>query len=120
MVTDALDDAFLSRSDAAIHVPLPDRDGLRKILSSTLSALGDEYPGLRTLAESAGLATVAARAVGLDGRRARKVVFEALSLRIETVLDPARLTDRDLVAAIDRAIEQIDNNDDVEQADAAA
>ncbi|MGH3235804.1 MAG: hypothetical protein ACRDOH_21630 [Streptosporangiaceae bacterium] len=45
------------------------------------------------------LSTVAAQAGGLDGRRVRKLVFEALSMRLETVLDPARLTVRDLAAA---------------------
>jgi SpoVK/Ycf46/Vps4 family AAA+-type ATPase len=101
--TSALDDAFLSRSDAAILVPLPDATALQAILKSALVTLADKYPALHDLAHSSGLARVAAGAQGLDGRRARKVVFEALSQRLDTVLDPGLLTEHDLNAAIQLA-----------------
>jgi AAA+ superfamily predicted ATPase len=97
--TTALDGAFLSRSDAAILVPVPGREAVEQILRATLLSLADAFPGLRDLAMAPGLAAVAARATGMDGRRVRKVVFEALSLRLETVLDPAALTEHDLDAA---------------------
>ncbi len=103
--TTALDGAFLSRSDAAILVPLPAREALREILASTLLSLAGAFPGLRELAASPAVARAADMAVGMDGRRARKVVFEALSRRLETVLDPARLTGEDLAAAVADAIE---------------
>ena len=103
--TAALDGAFLSRSDAAILVPLPNREALREILASTLLALAEEFPGLRELAGSPSVASAAGKAEGMDGRRARKVVFEALSRRLETVLDPGLLTGDDLAAAIADAIE---------------
>ena len=104
--TAALDGAFLSRSDAAILVPLPGRDAVHQILKNTLLMLAGVSPGLRDLAEAPGLAAVAEQAVGLDGRRVRKLVFEALSLRLETVLDPAGLTEQDLAAAATAAIGQ--------------
>jgi len=104
--TTALDDAFLSRSDAAILVPLPGRDAVQQILKNALLSLAEAFPGLRQLATAPGLAAVAAQAVGLDGRRARKLVFEALSMRLETVLDPAKLTTHDLAAAATAAVEQ--------------
>ena len=116
--TTALDGAFLSRSDAAILVPLPGRDAVQQILKTTLLALADAFPGLRELASSPGLAVVADRAVGLDGRRVRKLVFEALSLRLDTVLDPATLTEQDLAAAAAATIEQ-DLAAQKEQPDAA-
>lgn len=103
--TTALDGAFLSRSDAAILVPLPTREALRDILASTLLALAEAFPGLRELAGSPCVARAADMASGMDGRRARKVVFEALSRRLETVLDPARLTGEDLAAAVADAIQ---------------
>jgi SpoVK/Ycf46/Vps4 family AAA+-type ATPase len=103
--TSALDGAFLSRSDAAILVPLPTREALREIIASTLVALADAFPGLRDLAGSPDVDRAADMAVGMDGRRARKVVFEALSRRLETVLDPAQLTGQDLAAAVAAAIE---------------
>jgi SpoVK/Ycf46/Vps4 family AAA+-type ATPase len=103
--TAALDGAFLSRSDAAILVPLPAPEALREIIASTLLALAEAFPGLRQLAGSPSVARAAVMAAGMDGRRARKVVFEALSRRLETVLDPARLTGEDLAAAVADAIE---------------
>ena len=103
--TAALDGAFLSRSDAAILVPLPTSEALQEILASTLLALAEIFPRLRELAGSPSVASAAGKAEGIDGRRARKVVFEALSRRLETVLDPGRLTGDDLAAAIADAIE---------------
>ena len=104
--TTALDGAFLSRSDAAILVPIPGRDAVQQILTNTLLSLTETFPGLRDLALSPGLAAVADLAAGLDGRRVRKLVFEALSLRLETVLDPAKLIIHDLAAAATAAVEQ--------------
>jgi SpoVK/Ycf46/Vps4 family AAA+-type ATPase len=116
--TAALDSAFLSRSDAAILVPLPGREAVQQILQATLLSLAEIYPGLRELAQSPGLAAVAALATGLDGRRVRKIVFEALSQRLDTVLEPAKLTEHDLAAAAAAAVEQ-DLTKDKELAHAA-
>lgn len=98
--TAALDDAFLSRSDASILVPLPDATALRAILADTLNGLTEEYPAIKTLAQSRELHDVAQRAIGLDGRQVRKLVFEALARRLETVLEPDKLTADDLRATI--------------------
>jgi hypothetical protein len=43
---DAIDSAFLSRADAVEHIPLPDRDGCRRILSGTVLALASLYPSV--------------------------------------------------------------------------
>ncbi|WP_328604481.1 AAA family ATPase [Amycolatopsis sp. NBC_00345] len=102
--TSALDEAFLSRSDAAIFVPLPGAEALREILASTLLALADKYPALRELARSAAVDGIAQTARGLDGRRARKAVFEAMAHRLDTVLDPGSLTEHDLAAAVRNAV----------------
>ncbi|MEU9202696.1 AAA family ATPase [Streptomyces sp. NPDC048332] len=102
--TTALDEAFLSRSDAAILVPLPEPEALRKILASTLLMLADKYPALGELARSSGMERIAEAADGLDGRRTRKVVFEALAQRLDTVLDPGSLAEDDLAAAVHNAV----------------
>jgi pachytene checkpoint protein 2 len=102
----ALDEAFLSRSDAAILVPLPDRAALRAIIAGTLLELGELSPELRDLARSPGVGRIAAQAEGMDGRRARKVVFAALARRLDTVLDPGQLTEHDLAAAIQATLDQ--------------
>ncbi|MGH3873626.1 MAG: AAA family ATPase [Pseudonocardiaceae bacterium] len=104
--TTALDEAFLSRSDAAILVPLPGAAAVRMIMQSTLFTLGEKYPALLDLARAPGLAAIAERAEGLDGRRARKVVFEALARRLDTVLDPGQLTEDDLAAAVQSNLDQ--------------
>lgn len=104
--TAALDYAFLSRSDAAVLVPLPSSEALHEIFKTTLLALAATFPALAKLAASPGLESVAGQAIGLDGRRARKTVFEALGRRLDTVLDPELLCERDLVAAVIAAVEQ--------------
>jgi len=98
--TSALDEAFLSRSDAAVLVPNPTVAALLRILQSTLSHLGDVYPALNDLTRAAGLSAVAEAANGMDGRRARKIVFEALALQRDTVIDPGSLTVTSLLDAV--------------------
>lgn len=97
--TEALDDAFKSRADCSIELPLPDATAIQKILTSAIAGFSKAYPGLVDLAEDGGLKVVAQSLVGLDGRRVRKVVTEAMALDRETVLNPERLTVRQLAAA---------------------
>ena len=89
--TQALDEAFRSRADLAIEVPLPDAAGVLAIFERTLSDFGAAYPKLKALAASTQLRSVATALVGLDGRRIRKVVTEALAGQRATVLDPNKL-----------------------------
>lgn len=103
--TDALDDAFLSRADAAVEVPLPDTAGALAILERALADFGQVYPALERLAADRGLVEVSEAVRGLDGRRIRKVVTEALSRRRATVVDPNQLTLPDLAAAARQAHE---------------
>lgn len=97
--TEALDEAFCSRADASLEVPLPDADGVLAILQRTLSDFGEAFPRLKELAGQSTLRPVAAALVGLDGRRVRKVVTEALAARRATVVDPQALTINDLLRA---------------------
>jgi SpoVK/Ycf46/Vps4 family AAA+-type ATPase len=97
--TAALDEAFVSRADVAVKLPLPTAAGIAAILRRTLLDFGAAYPALAKLAEEPGLETVARRLKGSDGRRVRKIVTEALARRQETVLDPNELTVRDLTEA---------------------
>jgi SpoVK/Ycf46/Vps4 family AAA+-type ATPase len=97
--TQALDEAFISRADCAIELPLPNADAIHAILRRVLSDFGVAYPALAKLAEGTGLKCVALSLLGCDGRRARKIVTEAMAMRRETVLDPGALTIDDLTAA---------------------
>lgn len=90
--TEALDEAFKSRADASIEVPLPGVDAIAVILSQTLNDFAGAYPSLASLASDKRLASVAKQLLGADGRQVRKVITDAMSRRIETVLDPGSLT----------------------------
>jgi pachytene checkpoint protein 2 len=97
--TAALDEAFTSRADVAIEVPLPDAEGIQAILKQTLQDFGAAFPNIAKIADDPALATVAHRLVGADGRRVRKLVTEALGRRRDTIIEPNELTVRDLVEA---------------------
>lgn len=94
-----LDEAFTSRSDDAIFMPLPNAEAIAKILQVTLKGFGARYPRLAKLAAGPELVAVAERVVGLDGRKVRKLVTDAMKVRKDTVLDPNKLTIADLSAA---------------------
>jgi SpoVK/Ycf46/Vps4 family AAA+-type ATPase len=97
--TETLDDAFKSRADDAILVPLPRADAIVTILETTLAGFGVRYPNLVSLASREHLQPIAQCLVGLDGRQVRKMVTDALKGRLATVLDPNTLTLADLAAA---------------------
>ena len=101
--TQALDQAFLSRADKALEIPLPNALAIASILRATLRGFSEAYPALATLAESRELGALGRLLVGLDGRRVRKLVAEAMALRRETVLEPGKLTMVDLRAAATNA-----------------
>ena len=100
--TAALDEAFRSRADVAIEIPLPDANGVRAILERTLADFGKAFPKLGMLAQDPHLVQVARELVGLDGRRIRKVITEGLAGDRRTVLDPNSLKTADLLKAARR------------------
>ncbi len=100
--TGAVDSAFLSRADIAIHVPAPNAAGVAAILRHTLGEMAKAFPKLAQLATDHHLETVAKTLVGLDGRRIRKTVTEAMLGRMDTVIDPGALTIDDLKSAASR------------------
>lgn len=100
--TGSIDEAFLSRADVAIHVPAPDARGALAILRATLEAMADAFPALAKLARSPKLEKVAKDLAGMDGRRIRKTVSEAMLGRLETVIQPGDLSIEDLTLAVTR------------------
>jgi SpoVK/Ycf46/Vps4 family AAA+-type ATPase len=118
--TAALDEAFKSRADVEIEVPLPNEPGVRAILERTLTDFGAAYPEIGKLAADPALAKVARRLVGADGRRVRKVVTVALGRRRETVSDPNKLTTRDLAEAAAEAVPASEGTVQTESRHAAA
>jgi pachytene checkpoint protein 2 len=97
--TEALDEAFRSRADVVVEVPVPDVAGALAILERTLNDFGTVYPRLKDLAQQPELLEVATSLQGLDGRSLRKMVTEAFAHRRATVIDPGSLTAEDLLSA---------------------
>lgn len=97
---DAIDPALRSRADFVCEVPPPDTDARRLILQDTISAMAAAFPGARRLLEPASLRAAVDVSDGIDGRRLRKAVAAACSLRPEAQADPNRVTPDDLVAAL--------------------
>lgn len=97
----AVDDAFLSRADHVLHLGLPDTRTIAAIIGHSLLELAALWAGIKPLALDEELhAAVASRCVGWDGRRVRKLVLSALTLRAEVVRDPNELSGDDLIAAV--------------------
>jgi SpoVK/Ycf46/Vps4 family AAA+-type ATPase len=101
---DALDEAFVSRADMLVTVPLPTKGAVSAILAATLTDFGAAYPALGKLAVDPGLAEIAGALVGLDGRALRKLVSAAMLARTESTLDPNTLTLDDLRRAAGRTM----------------
>jgi len=100
--TGAVDEAFLSRADVAIHVPEPGAEGVLAILKQTLEAMSKPFPALGKLAREKHLEEVAKTLAGFDGRRIRKTVTEGMLGSLDTVIDPGALTLHDLQVAARR------------------
>jgi pachytene checkpoint protein 2 len=95
--TEALDDALTSRADVALSMPLPGAAAISEILAQTLAGFATAYPALSKVATATELRVVARKLVGMDGRRVRKLVTEAMQRRVETTVDPGCLTIDDLL-----------------------
>lgn len=95
----ALDEAFQSRADAVIEMPLPDPTAIQAILGQALDGFASAYPKLKRVGTAGQLEALSQSLVGADGRRVRKLVTDALARRLDTVIDPAKLTFEDLKAA---------------------
>jgi len=93
----AVDEAFLSRADLVLEVPLPDEETVTAIVGSSLRELAGIWPALRPLGEDGALHAEVA------GRRVRKLFLAALAQRLDVALDPALLTADDLLAAVEAA-----------------
>jgi len=96
----ALDPAFVSRADLVLRIDKPTRPACEFILKDTLGAIAEKWKDVKKIISDAKLQKVVDEAVGLDGRQIRKAVLSALTLDIETVLDPNKLTIQSLLKAM--------------------
>ena len=100
---DAVDSAFISRSDLVANIPLPDAEACRKILEDCLVGLGATYPNIGTLIRQPNFTSTAAAFVDLDGRTIRKTVANALASDTQTALNPETMTLDHLAKAAEAA-----------------
>jgi AAA+ superfamily predicted ATPase len=103
---EAIDTAFISRSDLIVTIPVPDKHACKEILSDTLRGLSHAYPKVSGLLHHHDLEKVAAACHGLDGRQIRKMVASACTRHRETAADPNRLNLDDLLHAAIRAVKE--------------
>ncbi|MBX3582963.1 MAG: AAA family ATPase [Rhizobiaceae bacterium] len=96
----AVDEAFMSRCDLILEIPLPDREACARIVKECLAGLAGVYPGIGKLVGSPQINDCAAACVGLDGRAIRKMVANALASDPQTAMNPERLT---IAALLDAA-----------------
>jgi SpoVK/Ycf46/Vps4 family AAA+-type ATPase len=96
---DAIDDAFTSRCDLIIEVPLPDEAARVAILRQCLKGVGNTFPGIASLARTDAVEDCAAECEGLDGRAIRKMVANAMASDPTTALNPNSLTAEQLISA---------------------
>jgi SpoVK/Ycf46/Vps4 family AAA+-type ATPase len=101
----ALDPAFISRADLVERIDKPDKDTCEKILKDTIEILARKWPKLKQLQSNTGFQSVAADALGLDGRQIRKAVLRACTFNQEVALDINHLSIDDLHKAIKMAKE---------------
>jgi pachytene checkpoint protein 2 len=99
----AIDPAFISRADLILHIGKPTAEACEKILTDTLMALGEKWPGLKKLVSNPDYKKAAKEAVGLDGRQIRKAVLGACTFRIDVVLNPELLTIEELIQSLKKS-----------------
>ncbi|HEY6576278.1 MAG TPA: AAA family ATPase [Mycobacterium sp.] len=98
---EAVDEAFLSRADLVLELALPETATIARIIRHSLQELAAIWPGIVSLADDDGLhAKLAAACAGWDGRRVRKLVLSALTVRQEVTRDPNLLNVDDLLDAV--------------------
>lgn len=95
----AIDQAFTSRCDLIIEIPLPNHEACNKILIECLTGLAKTFHAIGKLQNSSKFEILVKECVGLDGRAIRKLVANGLAATPQTALDPNKMTIDDLIAS---------------------
>ncbi|HMQ05465.1 MAG: AAA family ATPase [Pyrinomonadaceae bacterium] len=100
---EAVDDAFISRADLVLQIPLPNADARRDILKNTIEGLAAAFPDVALISRSPEFEKVVSTTEGMDGRKLRKLVASACAFNRKTAVDPNRVTAQDLLKAAEQA-----------------
>lgn len=100
---EAVDDAFISRADLVLQIPLPNGDARRDILKNTIDGLAAAFPDVASISRSPEFEKVVSITEGLDGRKLRKLVAAACAFNRKTAMDPNHVTAQDLLKAAEQA-----------------
>lgn len=103
---EAIDQAFTSRCDLVLNIPLPDLRAREQIITDCLSGLTQSFPKMDQLLKGSGPEQCAKACDGLDGRAIRKMVANALAMSKEVALDPNQLSLDQLLRAASSAADQ--------------
>lgn len=104
---EALDRALISRADLVEVIGPPNTEARAAIIKEVLQHLAQHWPSMKSLEKDVG--SFVAAAEGLDGRRIRKAMIAAMAASIETARNPATVTSKNVLAAL-----QASRNQDVE------
>ncbi len=104
---EAVDQAFLSRTDILQKLDRPDLDACEEILRDVITILSQEWPSLKKIPDESEFKYLKHDANGLDGRQIRKAVMQACTANQEIALDPGKLTCKLLSAELHR-IKQVE------------
>lgn len=97
----AIDEAFISRADLAIEIGKPNIEACRVILTDTIEALSTVFPKVKQIVSEPDFERAVHLCQGLDGRKIRKLVASACTFDKETALNPALLTVKDILRAVE-------------------
>lgn len=100
---EAVDDAFISRADLVLQIPLPNGDARRDILKNTIDGLAAAFPDVASISRSPEFEKVVSITEGIDGRKLRKLVAAACAFNRKTAMDPNHVTAQDLLKAAEQA-----------------
>lgn len=99
---EAIDQAFISRSDFLAFITRPSEEACRTIFFDTVKALAEHFPAVQALIGRPEMYEAASICRDLDGRQIRKLVLAACALRASTALDPNTLQPKDFLRALQR------------------
>ena len=89
---EAVDSAFISRSDLVMEIPLPDKIACQKILEDCIKDLAEFYPNIGQLLKHSEFSNCISEFIDLDGRTIRKTVANALASNPTIAMDPEKVT----------------------------